>query len=260
MNAWILLIVATLIAGYGLSIPIVSYIAKKRLFKPQSPSYSDQTADILKLPLNNGQTISALYLPNPLAHFTILLSHGNTADIGLCLPLVEQIYGEGFSVMVYDYPGYGTSDGKPSEKGIYAAIDAAYDFLTQERHITPERIIAYGRSLGGGPTVDLAIRKPLAGIILEATFTSVYRIKMYYSLLPFDLFKNIDKCKKLKVPTLIVHGELDDIVPFWHAKALFTQILGLKHHFWVPYAGHSDIADVAYHEFWRVVHEFCRGL
>lgn len=258
MEIGIFIVLIALLLAYLLFIKAVSYIAKSRLFKPQTPTYSDKTADILKLPLPNGQHISALYLPNPLAHFTLLLSHGNMADIGLCLPLVEQIYREGFSVMVYDYPGYGTSDGKPSEQGIYAAIDAAYAFLTQERHIPPHRIIAYGRSLGGGPTMDLAIRKPLAGIIVECTFTSVFRIKFHYGFIPFDLFKNIDKAKKLSIPALVIHGELDEIVPFWHGQRLFENIRSPKKHLWVPHAGHSDVMEVAYQDFWRTVHEFCQ--
>jgi pimeloyl-ACP methyl ester carboxylesterase len=244
---------------YACCIPLIGYVAQKRLFRPQEPSYTENT-DVLKLVMRNGQKISALYLPNPVAHFTILLSHGNMADLGLCLPLAQQMHAQGFALLVYDYPGYGTSDGAPSEQGVYGAIDAAYEFLTVQRQIPPHRIVAYGRSLGGGPTIDLASRVALGGVIIESTFVSVFRIQTNYTLFPFDMFCNLKKVPKIMAPTLIIHGKLDDIVPFWHAETLYAHIKSPKQHLWLEHAGHSDIEEVAHHEFWQTIHRFCETI
>lgn len=260
-GAWSLSMIGSvgLLGLYASAIPLTGYIAQKRLFRPQPPSYSDN-ADILKLTAKDGLKISALYLPNPIAHFTILLSHGNMADLGLCLPLAQQMHAQGFSILVYDYPGYGTSEGSPSEEGIYRAIDAAYQFLTVERHIPAERVIAYGRSLGGGATVDLASRVSLGGVIIESAFTSTFRVKTHYPLFPFDKFQNLRKCPKIKAPTLVIHGKLDDTVPFWHGEMLYAHLKCPKQHLWLEHAGHNDIEDVAHHEFWQTIHRFCETL
>ncbi len=249
-----------LLCVYGLLTKLVNYLTPGQLFCPQKPSYADETADVLKLPLTNGQRISALYLPNPRAKLTLLFSHGNTADIGLCLPLIQSIFAQGFSVLAYDYPGYGTSEGKPSESGLYQAITAAYEFLTLKRHIPAHRIVAYGRSLGGGPTVDLATRFPLAGIILECTFTSVFRVKMHYRCFPGDRFCNLEKAPHIRCPVLMIHGKQDALIPFWHAERLYAAIRTLKRCLWVEQADHHDIEETAPQEFWKTIHDFCEEI
>ena len=260
-NTWSLFWISSLVVLgiYACLIPLIGYVAQKRLFRPQDPSYSDNT-DVLKLVMRNGQKISALYLPNPIAHFTILLSHGNMADLGLCLPLAQQMHAQGFALLAYDYPGYGTSEGTPTERGACQAIDACYEFLTVQRQIPANRIIAYGRSLGGGPTIDLASRVALGGVIVESTFISVFRIKTHYPFFPFDQFCNLEKVPKITAPTLIIHGKLDDIVPFWHGELLYAHTKAPKQHLWLEHAGHSDIEEVAHHEFWQTIHRFCETI
>ncbi len=157
------------------------------LFYHDRPSYHD-TPEIIKLTTADGKRISALYLSNPAAKYTILYSHGNTGDLGEHRQWLETLRAMGFSVFSYDYHGFGTSEGKPSEKAAYLDIEAAYAYLTQQLHIPPERIIAFGRSLGGGPTAYLAARRPVAGVIMESTFTTGFRAVTQIPLLPFDKF------------------------------------------------------------------------
>jgi fermentation-respiration switch protein FrsA (DUF1100 family) len=256
-----LLAVGTAIAAcYVAMIPIALSIANHRLFRPQQSSYFEQDADLLKLTMPNKEKIMALYLPNPLAKFTVLFSHGNMADLGLCLPFAQQLYSQGFSVLMYDYPGYGLSEGTPSEKTVYMSIDTAYQFLTKERGLSPKRIIAYGRSLGGAPTVELGVQRPLGGVILECAFTSAFRIETYFGILPFDKFRNLDKIHKLKCPVLVIHGKIDDTVPFWHGEKLFERAPTPKQHLWIDLAGHSDIEEIAHHEYWQAIHKFKESL
>jgi len=137
--------------------------------------------------------------------------------------------------------------GQPSESNCYADIDSVYQYLTKERKIPPEHIVLYGRSLGSGPSIYLSSNNPsIAGLILHAPFTSVYRV-----LLPDcfgcsalgDLFPNITRMENVECPVFIAHGEEDRIVPFEHGlkllgavprkdKAEFFTAPGLQHNYY----------------------------
>jgi pimeloyl-ACP methyl ester carboxylesterase len=136
------------------------FLSDRNIFQPPPSSYRDSD-QIIKLRSSGGAQISAISLPNPSARYTLLYSHGNGEDIGQGRPLLEAIKDAGFSVFAYDYQGYGTSSGTPSEQHAYRDEDAAYSYLVRKRGIPPDRIIALGRSLGGAMAVDLACRRPL---------------------------------------------------------------------------------------------------
>ena len=120
-----------------------------------------------------------------------------------------------------------SSLGKPSETNCYSDIEAVFNYLTKEKKIPPEHIVLYGRSLGGGPSCYLAEQlslegKCIAGLILHATFTSVYRIVMPdlgFTVMG-DIFPNLDRIKSIQCPIMIAHGEADEIVPFKHGCEL----------------------------------------
>ena len=183
------------------------------------PAHYEDSADILKLTTADGMKISARYLPNPTAAYTILYSHGNGEDLGDDAQLLENLNAMGFAVFAYDYHGYGTSEGTPNETKTYQDIDAAYTYLTAGLHIPANRIIIYGRSLGGGPAIDLATRKPAAGLIIQSTFVSAYRAFTRIPLVPFDEFRNIDKIGRVQCPVLVIHGTADGVVPFAQGTA-----------------------------------------
>src|SRR5439155_21231421 len=132
--------------------------------------------EIVKLISKDGKQISAIFLPNEKAKYTILYSHGNAEDIGDIRPMLDGLKNLGFSVFAYDYQGYGTSQGKPTESNAYADVLAAYEYLTTRLGISSERIISYGHSLGAALAVDLAARKPVAGVIIESAFTTAFRV------------------------------------------------------------------------------------
>lgn len=213
------------------------------LFRPHRSSYQDDSS-ILKLTTANGVKISAMYLASPGARYTILFSHGNGEDLGDVRGDLLRLNVLGFAVLGYDYQGYGTSEGVPSERNCYADIDAAYEYLTGSLDVPPERIILYGRSVGGGPSVDLATRRPVGGLILESAFTSALACSRISSVLPTDAFRNIDKIHAVKCPILSIHGRRDWTVPFRLGKALFEAAPGPKRCLWVDRAGHNDVAEV----------------
>ena len=155
--------------------------ADRLIFLPPPPGYPDGP-EILKVPTGDGQRIAAVYLVNPSATYTLLLSHGNAEDLGSTMPLLTGLRDLGFSVFAYDYRGYGRSEGTPSEARVYADIDAAYEHLVRELRVRPERIVAHGRSLGAGAAVDLAARRPLAGLVLESPFVSALQLSIVQCL------------------------------------------------------------------------------
>ncbi len=226
------------------------------IFHPGRPSSYQDTEEILKLESADGTKISAVYLPTPKATYTILYSHGNGEDMGEMMFAFATLQDNGFSVFAYDYRGYGTSEGQPSEQRTYQDIDAAYRYLTNKLGIPPERIVALGRSVGGGPAVDLAARKPLAGLIIESSFTTAFRVMTRIPLVPFDKFTNLHKLKRVTCPVLVIHGKQDRVVPFSHARQLFAAAREPKQFFQVDEAGHNDLLLIAGDEYSRTLQQF----
>jgi fermentation-respiration switch protein FrsA (DUF1100 family) len=231
------------------------FSAEKIIFQPQPSSYRD-TNRIIKLNSGEGVKISAIYLPNPDARYTILYSHGNAEDIGQLLPVLEEIKGWGFSVFAYDYRGYGTSSGTSSEANAYRDEDAAYDYLVNNLGITASRIIALGRSLGGAVAVDLAHKRKLGGLIVESSFVTAYRVLTHIPLLPFDKFKSISKIKQIHCPVLVIHGKRDEVIPFWHGERLFQEANEPKLSLWVEGAGHNNLFEVAGNRYGQALRDF----
>lgn len=231
------------------------FYAEKIIFQPQPSSYRD-TNQIIKLNSGDGVKISAVYLPNPDAPYTILYSHGNAEDIGQLLPMLEDVKGMGFSVFAYDYRGYGTSSGTSSEENAYQDEDAAYSYLVNNLDVPANQIIALGRSLGGAVAIDLAHRKQLGGLIIESSFITAYRVLTNISLFPFDKFNSISKIKEVRCPILVIHGKRDEVIPFWHGERLFQAANEPKLSFWVEGAGHNNLFEVAGNRYEQVLREF----
>src|SRR5262249_40555035 len=131
------------------------------------------------------------------------------------------------------------------ETNTYRDIDAAYLYLTQTLKIPANKIIAFGRSVGSGPTVDLAARREVAAVILQSPFLSAYRVLTWFPLLPFDKFRNASKVSRIHCPILIMHGESDEVIPFRHGAKLFDLAHEPKNHFWLKGAGHNNFEMVA---------------
>lgn len=214
------------------------------IFMPQPATYQN-TKDTLKIPVTNTEKISAVHLPNAQATYTILYIHGNAQDLGDIRPHLDLLHSWGFSVFAYDYRGYGTSDGQPSEQNAYQDAEAAYQYLTQQLKIPAEQIIVHGQSLGGGSATDIASRHPVGGLILESTFTSAFRVVVPFPIVPFDKFPNRSKLSKIRCPILVMHGQADQTIPIHHGQSLYAAAPGSKISLWVEGAGHNDFPWVA---------------
>jgi fermentation-respiration switch protein FrsA (DUF1100 family) len=176
----------------------------------------------------------------------ILFCHGNAGNISHRLENVQLLVHQNLSVFIFDYRGYGKSDGKPSVTGIYRDGLAAYDHLCKERQIQPEQIIPFGRSLGGAVAIEIALRRKVQAVIIESTFTStkdmartITLFRLFAPLVPTHL-DNLKKIQRINVPILIVHGEQDKLVPFTMGKELFHAARAPKYFYPLPTAGHND--------------------
>jgi abhydrolase domain-containing protein 17 len=246
------------------------------IFQPRPSSYSDKelSAPYQVFHIISGASgphtrtgsasITTLYLPNSDGRFTLLMSHGNAEDIGQNRELYEEYRRRGFAVFAYDYRGYGTSTGNPTEEGIYADEYAAWEYLVNTLRVPPSHIILHGTSVGTGPAVELAERLSIAGqdqrpaaLILVAPFQSAFTVLTKFPLVPWDKFPNARRIKNVRMPVLVIQGEADEVVPFAHGQKVFhnahpkgdkdvslTRISG-KQHLWIPNAGHNDIFQVA---------------
>ncbi len=163
----------------------------------------------------------------PFVMFVALVCHGNAGNISTRLELTAALLETGLNVFLFDYRGYGRSRGRPSEEGTYLDAEAAYDWLVA-RGFAGHDIIAFGESLGGGIASELAVRKPVAGLVLESTFACT--IDLGSELFPWLPVRRIvkikyDTCSKLprlRMPVLIIHSRGDEMIGFHHAEKNFA--------------------------------------
>jgi fermentation-respiration switch protein FrsA (DUF1100 family) len=174
-----------------------------------------------------GERTNAWFMPVDDARATILFSHGNAGTISGRLELCQAFRRLNCNVLMYDYGGYGLSTGKSSEQRCYGDIRAAWDYLTETQGIAADSIIIYGRSLGGGPTMELACQVVPGAVVMESAFLSTMRVgRDLMPFLPTSLilrhrFDNASKIGEVNVPILVIHGEADEIIPFYHGENLY---------------------------------------
>ncbi|XP_034040049.1 alpha/beta hydrolase domain-containing protein 17C [Thalassophryne amazonica] len=250
--------------------PCPSRIAAKLAFLPPEPTYSVPTdtggsasfqlteradwqysqreldaVEVLSTRSSRGNRICCMFVRcAPNSRYTLLFSHGNAVDLGqMCSFYIGLGSRINCNVFSYDYSGYGVSTGKPSEKNLYADIEAAWQVLRNKYGVTPENIILYGQSIGTVPTIDLAARYECAAVILHSPLMSGLRVafpdtrKTYC----FDAFPSIDKVSKVASPVLVIHGTEDEVIDFSHGLAMYERCPRAVEPLWVEGAGHNDI-------------------
>ncbi|MGI0490271.1 alpha/beta hydrolase [Alkalinema pantanalense CENA528] len=245
--------------GYGTIAAYGYFLSDRQMFPAPTPSYTDRP-DILKLTTSNQQQISALYLNHPTAQYTLLYSHGNGEDLGSIRPHLTKLNQLGLRIFAYDYRGYGTSQGQPSESATYDDIQTAYNYLTTHLKTPPKKIILMGRSIGSGPSVHLATQKPVAGLILESAFTSIFRVIIPFPVLPFDKFPNRDRLPQVRCPVLIIHGTQDSVIPFHHGQTLYETANPPKTLLTIAGADHNDVSGVGGRQYWQGIQAFQKQL
>jgi hypothetical protein len=232
-------IVLILLVFYLAFLVTIYFMQDRMLYYPdrevlQTPEDIGLEYEEVSLKTKDNVTISGWYIPAKHEKGVLLFCHGNAGNISHRLESINIFHNVGLSVLIFDYRGYGKSEGKPSEKGTYRDAEAAWNYLVEEKGKTPDRIILFGRSLGAAIAADIALKKIPAGLILESCFLSVPEMgKKHYPWIPVRLlskydYATIDKIRSITCPKLIIHSPDDEIVPFEHGKSLFEEAVQPK--------------------------------
>jgi fermentation-respiration switch protein FrsA (DUF1100 family) len=241
-------IVAYAIAALGMYVfqRKLQYHPANKGLTPESVGISG--ASVETLTTADGEKIVLWYVPAKVGMATILYFQGNVGEIGDRPLRFNYYHSRGFGVAYLSYRGFGGSSGSPSETGLMADANAAYDWLLA-RGVEPNRIALLGESLGSGVAVQLAAQREVGAVALEAPYTSTVEVaaKIYWWLpvhaLMKDQFKSIDFIAAVVAPLLIIHGEEDRLIPVEFGKRLFDAANQPKELEIVPGFGHDVLFE-----------------
>jgi fermentation-respiration switch protein FrsA (DUF1100 family) len=209
----------------------------------------------------DGVRLHGWHLPGATDRPLVLFCHGNAGNISHRLASLRLLQDLGLAVFIFDYRGYGQSEGTPSEEGTYADARGALAWL-QQRGWGREQLIYFGESLGAAVALQLAVEQPPAGLVLEAPFTSIAAMGRHHNPLLYFLlgwlldarYDNLAKIGRIRSPLLIIQGEADTIVPPAMSRRLYEAAGGPKILRLIPGADHNDLLFVggkASREAWR---------
>jgi uncharacterized protein len=215
----------------------------------------------------DGTRLHGWFLPGSDGKPLLLICHGNAGNIADRIALLPFFHELGLPVFLFDYRGYGRSEGAPSEAGSYDDSRGALAWLAG-RGWSPRRMIYLGRSLGAGVALQLALERPPATLVLESAFTSVAAMgQLHYPLLSRLLgwllaarYDNLGKIADLEAPLLLVYGTADDIVPVAMGEALFARAPKPKRLLLLPGVGHNDLYFSGHPEYRRAWQELLEPL
>ena len=224
----IIFLILFLIFGFSL----IRYIESKSIFYPDkeilvTPKQVDLNFEDIFFKTEDNILLNGWFIPHDDAKATIIFCHGNAGNISHRLEKIAVFYHLGLNTFIFDYRGYGNSQGHPTEKGIYLDAQAAYDYLISREGIDKDRIISFGSSLGGAAAVDLSTKRKVAALIIDSTFTNAKDMaKIVYPFIPTFVystkFDSLSKVKQLNIPKLFIHSINDEIVPFKLGEKLFN--------------------------------------
>ena len=198
---------------------------------------------------------------------TWLWMHGNAGNISHRLDNISLIHDRlGVNMLIFDYRGYGQSEGRPSEQGTYRDAEAALAYLRDLPGVNQERIVLFGRSLGAAVAVELAIRETVAGLILESAFTSVPAMaKAAYPFLPVGpllrtRYDSLARIGRVSPPLLVLHSPEDEIVPYKQGRELYEAAPEPKAFHTIAGGGHNETYLRGGEAYWLALDRFMEGL
>ncbi len=193
----------------------------------------------------DGVKLHGWFIPVPKPKATLIWFHGNAGNISYRLDNIAKLQPLGLNIFIFDYRGYGRSEGTPKEKGLMLDSQAAYDYVIKKRNIKPEQVILFGRSLGGFFASVVAEGNPAAGLIIESTFTSAEDMakEMFSFPVGFVIRSKLDTINyvsKIKTPKLFLHGTSDETIPYSLGKKLFDASANPKEFYDIEGADHNN--------------------
>jgi len=205
-------------------------------------------------------------IPASSPDYLLLFCHGNAGNISHRLDNVRLLHNRGISVFIFDYRGYGRSQGRINEKGFYLDSEAAYEVARKWAEQNGAKLVVFGRSLGGIAATHLGATKHCDGLILESTFTNMGAMARAHYPLPFaeSLLKHrlnaVDQIIEVRIPKLFFHGDKDRIVPIKLGRKLFEAAPNPKEFVVLPGAGHNDTYFVGGKDYFKKIERFFSSL
>jgi uncharacterized protein len=257
----VILTLATLYVGAC----VLMAVAQDRLIFFPSQVYAEHPGDHgmpyedIELITEDGLHLHSWYLPAPGdPRGTVIITHGNGGNISHRLGVARFWLRRDLNVLLLGYRGYGRNPGSPSEAGFQLDADAAWRWLTETRGEPPQRIICFGRSLGGGTASYLAHRYQPAGLVLESTFTSVRDVaRERFPIFPVGLllrhpFDTLSRMPGIRCPVLVAHSPRDEIVGFQHGQRLYAAAKEPRS--WIELGSHhNDLSHFRHHPGYQAV-------
>jgi len=215
---------------------------------------------------DDGVRLNGWLIPSPAAIGLFLFCHGNAGNISHRVDNIARLNKIGLTVFIFDYRGYGRSQGRISERGFYKDSEAAYQVARQRADQGGLKLVIFGRSLGGIAAVHLAASRACSGLILESTFPHLgamarehFPVPMVGSVLEKRL-NSVDNIGRVSAPILFFHGDLDDIVPYGYGREVFDAAPEPKELVTIPGAGHNDTYLVGGQPYFEKIRNFVLDL
>jgi uncharacterized protein len=260
--------------AYVLLIALVRLFEHRMIFFPDYPGrlvgdwhpHTLAPEDVW-LTASDGTRLHAWWITSANAKFTFLAFHGNASNIANRVHTYEFLRDTPANVLALEYRGYGHSEGKPSEAGLYLDAEAAYQYLVSTKRLDPKSILSFGQSLGTAVAAHLAARRIVGGLILEAPFPSASRVasKIYWflpglSLLVHSQFDTQSLLKQITAPVLIVHCTQDPVLPFQFGREVYNSARSPKQFLEVEGYCHEESSLIAPVQYRSALQSFVASL
>ena len=263
-----------LFVAYVLLLLVVRLFERRMIFFPDYPSRLEGewhpralAPEDVWLTASDGAKLHAWWISHPAAKFTFLAFHGNASNIANREPTYEFLRDTPANVLALEYRGYGHSEGKPSEAGLYLDADAAYQFLINTKRLDPKSILSFGQSLGTTVAADVAAHHKVGALILEAPLPSASRAagKMFWflpglSLLVYSQFDTISKLKQIRAPVMVVQCTHDPVLSFQFGREVYNAAPSPKRFLRIEGACHEESSLIAPVQYRSALEQFLASL
>ena len=248
MTKYLLNLILAILIIYSLVLIYIYIFQRNLLYHPKENNYLDNQIDFeykeIFIPVNENIKLKSWIIEKDFKkNKTLIFFHGNAGNLNNRIYKINELYNLDINILLVSWRGFSGNKGKPTEKGLYEDARSTIRWI-KDQGVNLEDIILYGESLGTGIATHIAQNKNFAGLILETPFTSmVQAARNFYPYIPVglilkDKYKNDEKIKNINIPVLVMHGEVDQIVPFWMGKKMYKLANEPKYSYFSKYDDH----------------------